>query len=176
MKALSVILAASMTTIAFTARASASVHKEKKPINVYFSGKETPGEMLKPGSTETEDGKTIIRGNVQRSQDITDDERIQGELIIETNACLDPASHWGTVWGTFVLMNPGGKWLAAWIGQITAEGVTIYAMDYGSGGYKGLMANWTYTRIGADPQTAFNIQGFIVRTTQAEALLGKTGP
>ena len=176
MKALSAVLAGSMTLLVFTTQASASVLKGKKPKNVFFTGKETPGEMIEPGSTETVDDKIIIRGNVQRAQDITDDERVQGELIIETNACLDPRTLWGPVWGTFVLANPGGKWLAAWIGQITAQGVTIFAMAYGSGWHEGLMANWTYTRIGADPQKPFNIQGFIVRSTQAEALLAKTGP
>lgn len=175
MKALSVVFLGIVTLFTFTAQTSASARKGKKPKNVFFSGIETTGAMISPGSTGTDQGNVYINGMIQRAQDITDDDRIKGELIIETNACLDPATHWGPLWGTFILENSGGKWLAAWIGQITAQGATIYAMGYGVGSYRDLMANWTYTRVGSDPQTPFNIQGFIVRTTQAESGLGKTG-
>jgi len=173
MKALGVLLGM-VTLITFAGQTSASARKGRQSNNVFFSGIETPGEMIDPGSTENDQGNVYIRRMIQRAQDITNDERINGELIIEANVCLDPSTHWGSLWGTFTLENSGGKWLAAWIGQITAQGTTIYAMGYGVGSYKDLMANWTYTRIGPDPQTPFNIQGFIVRKTQAEASFGKT--
>jgi hypothetical protein len=176
MKALSVFILGIMTLFTFTAQTSASAQNGKKPKNVFFSGIETSGELINPGSTGTDQGNVYICGMIQRAEDITNDERVKGELTIETNAYLDPVTHWGPFWGTFILENPGGKWLAAWIGRITAQGATIYAMGYGIVAYKDLLANWTYTRIGPDPQTPFNIQGFIVRTTQVENSLGKTGP
>ena len=176
MKALSVVLLGILTLFPFTAQTSASTRKSKIPKNVFFSGIETSGVTIDPGTTGNDQGNVIIRGMNQKAQDTTNDDRVNGALTIETNACLDPATHCGPLWGTFTLENSGGKWLAAWIGQITAQGTTIYAMGYGVGAYKDLMANWTYTRIGADPQTPFNIQGFIVRTKQAEFILGNTRP
>jgi hypothetical protein len=173
MIALGVVLLGILTRFAFTAQTSTSARKGKKSGNAFFSGLETSGEMIDPGSTGYDQGNQTIHGMIQRAQDVTNDERVDGELTIETNAYLDPANHWGQLWGTFILENSGGKWLAAWIGHITAQGVTIYAMGYGIGAYKDLMANWTYTRIGSDSQTPFNIQGLIVRTSQAEASFGK---
>lgn len=163
MKALSVVFPAMVIGIAFTVCLSAAALKNKKPKNVFFSGIETSSETLDPGRTGTEGGNIFLHGMVQRAQDITNDERTKGELTIETHACLDPATLCGPMWGTFVLTNPGGKWLAAWIGQKTTQGATIYAMGYGSGAYRDLMANWTYTRKGEDQSVPFNIQGFIVR-------------
>jgi len=163
MKALSAVLPAVGMLLAFTTYAPASALKGKKPKNVFFSGMETSGEVTDPGWTEMEDGNLLIRGMVQRAQDTTNDERTNGELTIEANACLDPATSWGPLWGTFVLENPGGKWLAAWIGQKKSQGVTIFAMGYGVGTYEDLMANWTYTRQGEDPNAPFSIHGFIVQ-------------
>jgi hypothetical protein len=175
MEALGVVLLGILTRFAFTAQTSTSARKGKISGNVFFSGLETSGEMIDPGSTGNDQGNQTIRGMIQRAQDITNDDRVNGELTIETNAYLDPANHWGQLWGTFILENSGGKWLAAWIGHITAQGVTIYAMGYGIGAYKDLMANWTYTRIGLDMQTPFNIQGFIVKTMHPEPRSRKTG-
>jgi len=176
MKALDAVLLGIGILIALTAQTSTAARKGKKPKNVFFSGIETPGEMINPGSTENDQGEAIIRGMIQRARDITSDDRVNGELTIEANACLDLRTHEGTLWGTFILENPGGKWLAGWIGQVTAQGTTIYAMGYGVGAYKDLMANWTYTRIGSDPQIHFNLQGFIVRTIPTEAGLMKPRP
>jgi hypothetical protein len=133
--------------------------------NAFFSGREIQGEVTNPGRTELEIGKAFLLGMTRRAQDMTDDERVSGELTIEANVCLDAVTACGPMWGTFVLENPAGKWLAAWIGQKTSQGVTIYAMGYGIGAYQDLMANWTYTRSGLDPQTPLMLQGFIVRTS-----------
>ncbi len=131
--------------------------------NSFFAGREIPGETTTPGRREVDAGDVLIRGLVQQAQDVTNDERVCGELTIEANACLDTASGCGPLWGTFILANPAGKWLAAWIGQKTAGGVTIYATGYGTRAYQGLLANWTYTCLGQGPDTAFEIQGFIVK-------------
>jgi len=174
MEALGVVLMGILTLFVFTTQTSTSARKGTKSKNVFFSGLETSGETIDPGSTGNDQGNQTIHGMIQRAQDLTDDERVNGHLSIETNACLDPATQYGPLWGTFILENSGGKWLAAWIGHITAQGVTIYAMGYGIGAYKDLMANWTYTRIGLNPQTPFNIQGFIVKTMHAEPRPRKT--
>ncbi len=135
--------------------------------NVFFSGREIQGEIMNPGRTELDSGKAFLLGMAQRAQDVTDDERVSGELTIEANVCLDAATACGPMWGTFVLENPAGKWLAAWIGRKTASGITIYATGYGIRAYQGLLANWTYTRLGRDPDVPFEIQGFIVKTFPA---------
>ena len=135
--------------------------------NAFFSGREFIVKTTVPGRTDTEAGDVLMRGLVQQARDVTDDERVCGELTIEANACLDADSRCGTLWGTFVLENPAGKWLAAWIGRKTAGGVTIYATGYGIRAYQGLLANWTYTRLGQDPDAPVDIQGFIVKTSPA---------
>ncbi len=167
MKALGIVLPAIMTLLAFTTHTLASARKGKEPKNVFFHGIETCGEIIDPGLTETDHGNILIRGIIQRAQDITNDERVNGELTIDSNIYLDPPASKGSLWGTFVLQNSRGKWLAAWIGKKTIQGETIYAMGYGAGIYEGLLANWTYTRSTPDPQTPFHVQGFIVRITQA---------
>jgi len=129
---------------------------------VFFSGREIQGQVTNPGRTRLETGKAFLLGMTLRAQDLTDDERVSGELTIEANVCLDAVTACGPMWGTFVLENPAGKWLAAWIGRKTAGGSTIYAMGYGSGAYERLLANWTYTRQGQDPAYPIDIQGFIV--------------
>ncbi len=155
---------AMMIWLAFIVSPIASARTGKKPKNAFFSGTEIAGEITNPGRTETDHDMVFLRGMVQQAQDKTGDSRMQGNLTIEVNACFYPATAQGPMWGTFTLENPGGKWLAAWIGQKTAQGVKIYAMGYGIGQYQDLMANWTYTRSGPDPQTPLTIRGFIVRT------------
>jgi len=174
-KALSSVPLTILTLLAFAAGMLASALKGKKHKNAFFSGVESPGEITTPGQTGTEGDMLLIRGMVQHAQDNTDDSRTQGNLTLEANACLDPATSLGPLWGTFTLENPGGKWLAAWIGQKTARGTVIHAMGYGMGTYKDLMATWTYTRIGPDPQTPLKIRGFIVRNTQPNSLHEKPG-
>lgn len=169
MKALKVILLFITGSFIFTARATSASHG-KRQKNVFFSGMETAGEITNPGSSQIEQGNLLVQRMVQTAQDITNDERVSGELTIETNACLNQAGTWGALWGTFVLQNPGGKWLAAWIGQKTTQGVTIYAMGYGAGTHAGLLANWTYTRLGTDSKMPFKIQGFIVKLSEPAAL------
>lgn len=163
MNALSSAHLAWLTLLAVAVQLSFSAQKKKKQNNVFFSGTGMSGEIIHPGRTDTEGGSLLIRRMVQRAQEITSDDRTNGDLTIETNACLDPATCHGPLWGTFILENSGGKWLAAWIGQKTTRGATIYAMGYGVGEYNGLMANWTYTRYREDQHAPFDIHGFIVR-------------
>jgi hypothetical protein len=163
MKVLSIVLPV-ITLLAFATHTPASARKGKKPKNVFFHGIETYGDIINPGLTETEHGNILIRGIIQRAKDTTTDERVNGEITIEVNACLDPAASQGSLWGTFVLQNPGGKWLAALIGKKNIQKETIYAMGYGAGMYEGLLANWTYSRSASEPETQYHIQGFIVST------------
>lgn len=151
---------------AYVSQAFAFTKKRPRSNNDFFSGKEIAGEIIHPGLTEIDQSKISISGMVQRAHDSTDDERVKGDLTIVTNAQLDPATRCGPIWGTFILSNSGGSWLAAWLGRISAHGSKIYAMGYGVGEYESLMANWTYTRTGKDPQTPFDIQGFIVKVAE----------
>ncbi len=137
---------------------------KKETHKISFTGTEQIGAIMNPGSTTQENGRLIIRGMVQQAQDDTSDSRLSGDLTIEVNAWFDASTFSGPMWGTFILENKTGKWLSAWIGQRTAQGVsTLDAWGYGVDGYEGLMAHWKYVRQNPDPNAPFTIKGYLTK-------------
>ncbi len=127
-----------------------------------FTGTERMGAVIDPGSAVQEEGRLIIRNMIQQAQDEATDPRLSGDLSIELNASFDASTLAGPMWGTFVLKNNQGRWLCAWIGQRTTEGVsTLEAWGQGIDAYDGLMAHWSYVRRDANPSAPFAIEGSI---------------
>jgi len=138
----------------------------KRADKIPFTGTETLGAIIDPGSTTQENGRLVIRGMVQQAQDNVTDPRVSGDLTIEINAYFDASTFSGPMWGTFILKNNGGKWLCAWIGQRSVKGVsTLDAWGYGADGYEGLMAHWNYVRHSSDPNDPFTIKGYTSNST-----------
>ena len=129
-----------------------------------FTGIEQPGAVINPGSTSQEGGRTIIRNMVQQAHDDASDPRVSGDLTIEVNAWFDASTFSGPMWGTCVLKNDAGKWLCAWIGQRTPQGVsTLEGWGLGVEAYDGLMAHWNFLRQNPDPNAPYGFEGYIVK-------------
>ena len=140
------------------------MREEQAATRAAFTGTEQMGAVLSPGSTAQEGGRLIIRNMIQQARDVATDPRVSGGLTIEVNAWFDTATMSGPMWGTFTLNNDVGKWLCAWIGLRTGEGIsTIDAWGYGVEAYDGLMAHWHYERQNPDPAAPFTIEGYIVK-------------
>lgn len=136
---------------------------KKETHRISFTGTERLGAVINPGSTIQENGRLIIRGMVQQAQDDVSDPRLCGDLTIDANAWFDVTTFSGPMWGTFILENKSGKWLCAWIGQRTSNGVTtLEAWGYGVDEYDSLQAHWNYTRQNPDPNAVFTIKGYIM--------------
>ncbi len=150
-------LAAALATIA----AAPGINN---PLVTQFSGTETFGPVLNPGTMVLhDDGQLMIRGLVQQAHDENTDGRVTGDITLEINTNFDAATFSGQMWGTAHLKNAGGEWIITWVGRRTPEGHSdIQAVGRGVGGYEGLQARWNYTRSNPDPNAPMAITGFIL--------------
>jgi len=132
-----------------------------------FTGTEFMGPVINPGTTTIKNGKIYLEGMVQLAQDKTSDPRTSGEGTIEINAILDAKTFAGEMWGTFTLKNSGGEWTGSWTGRKNSKGYSfVRGHGEGEGGYKGLSANWRYTRLNPDTMAPMNIRGVISEKSQ----------
>ena len=135
----------------------------KHLISTSFTGVETFGPVIDPGTVTPKGDMLIIRGLVQIAEDANTDPRVSGENIIEINANFVAATFSGPMWGKAHLKNASGEWDVTWVGKRTPEGhSSIRAWGRGEGGYKGLFATWKYTRSNPDPNAPMDISGFIL--------------
>lgn len=152
-----------VATVATIGAVPAMTNQKRTP----FTGTEFMGPVIDPGKTTIKNGKIYIEGMVQLAQDKTSDPRTSGEGTIKINAILDAKTFAGEMWGTFTLKNSEGEWTGSWSGRKNAKGYSfVRGNGEGEGGYKGLSANWRYTRLNPDTMAPMDIRGVIFQKSQ----------
>ncbi len=146
-------------TLAFAS--SAWADDRKTP----FTGKET--FQWPEFGTQFTDGQTgLATGFRFHALEEMTDSRVCGESIIGWNAIIDLESFSGPQWGTFQLKNDGGAWDGCWYGTISSSDGhvvdNLVCTATGSGGYKGLVARWTYSGQDFNQGGPLYAEGYIV--------------
>jgi hypothetical protein len=140
-----------------------------RTIRTEYEGVENYVGPLSPGRQwMSEDGVLHIRGGQEAYQDVVDDPRLSGDVIVTLNVNFHfadpPVMVYGPMWGTLRLDNDNGYWEGSWVGERTElQGFSyIRAVMHGHGSYEGLQARVSYVRESPDPTAPFVIHGVMM--------------
>ena len=139
-----------------------------KTIRTEYTGQETCYEMLGGREWVSDDGVWHFRDGVHPCTDVTNDNRMTGEMEVIVNLNYKftdfPVLFCGPMWDKVNLENEGGHWEGTWVGVRTAlEGYSIIRVVLrGYGGYEGLQAQASYIRSSPDPTVPYDIVGVII--------------
>ena len=140
-----------------------------KGNKVKFEGvaKSAPVPPLDFGDCIYPDGREHCRGFVVLGEiDVTDD-RLNGVETVTMNwnfrLVPPPVLFTGPWWGTSQIVNNNGYWNTTITGGRDEQGIGhIRVVAHGHGGYEGLKAFFTGSRVSPDPTTDFIISGYIL--------------
>lgn len=134
-----VVLLASLVLAPGAALAKATVTE--------FSGTETVVALIDPGAATFPGGNLHGRGRIWEVYHATNDPRVNGTVIVVSNANFD-SNFEGVAWGTFRVEPEGydGTWEARWHSNPTNPDV-ITAVGHGTGELEGLKAWWRLTYV-----------------------------
>jgi hypothetical protein len=134
-------------------------------VKTPFTGVEVFAGMLDPGQQYVKDGRFIIEGMVEVTNDSMSDPRLCGVETITINANLDAATGIGPMWGTtHIATTTNGAWNTVWAGKLTGGGHAIlYQWGWGQGGYKGLTFSLQGIRLYPyTPDSDYEVTGYIM--------------
>ena len=132
-----------------------------------FTGTSSFGESINAGEWMfLADGSGHARGIIEVYYDFNTDPRVSGEETTIYNFNFRPAPSSpiglaGQIWGTFHIVNDGGRWDGAWTAEVTEDGEYFArGVGHGSGGYEGLIGHWEV--YSSSPFGPFELSGWIL--------------
>jgi hypothetical protein len=137
-------------------------------IRTEYEGVEYFVESISPGREwVSDDGVYHVRGAQEAYEDVVDDPRLCGELVVTINANFAFADYpvivYGPMWGTTRIENENGYWEGSWVGQRTEEGFSyIRCVLHGHGAYEGLQARVEYARESPVFTDPFAVHGVVM--------------
>jgi hypothetical protein len=142
----------------------AAPDKHHQLVRTPFTGVDTFAGMLDPGNQYVKNGRFIIEGMVEQTNDILSDPRLCGLETVTINANLAAATGIGPMWGTSHIVTAGGTWDTLWVGQLTGAGhAVIYLWGWGRDGYAGMTVFMNLVRQAPyTPVSDWAVSGYIL--------------